>query len=78
MPVDRNAPVRISAFDWVPPFAQGYVRDLRPRCALGTQDTVVLLCPTVQSYKRLEFHSLPTVSAPAHPSPACNTPGQIG
>ena len=34
MPVDPNAPVRISAFNWVPPFAQGQVRDLRPRWAL--------------------------------------------
>ena len=34
MPVDPNAAVRISAFNWVPPFAQGQVRDLRPRWAL--------------------------------------------
>jgi len=34
MPVDPKARVRISAFDWVPPFAQGQVRDLRPRWAL--------------------------------------------
>jgi glutathione S-transferase len=34
MPVDHSAPVRISAFNWVPPFAQGQVRDLRPRWAL--------------------------------------------
>jgi glutathione S-transferase len=34
MPVDPNAPVRISAFKWVPRFAQGQVRDLRPRWAL--------------------------------------------
>jgi glutathione S-transferase len=34
MPVDPNASVRISAFNWVPPFAQGQVRDLRPRWAL--------------------------------------------
>jgi hypothetical protein len=29
MPVDPKACVRISTFNWVPPFAQGYVRDLR-------------------------------------------------
>jgi hypothetical protein len=29
MPIDPKACVRISAFNWVPPFAQGYVRDLR-------------------------------------------------
>ncbi|MEZ5935417.1 MAG: glutathione S-transferase family protein [Alphaproteobacteria bacterium] len=34
MPVDPDAAVRISAFSWVPPFAQGQVRDLRPRWAL--------------------------------------------
>lgn len=34
MPVDPNAAVRISAFNWVPPFARGQVRDLRVRWAL--------------------------------------------
>ena len=34
MPVDPNAPVRISAFRWVPDFAKGQVRDLRVRWAL--------------------------------------------
>ncbi|MBV8962036.1 MAG: glutathione S-transferase family protein [Hyphomicrobiales bacterium] len=34
MPVDPKAPVRISALNWVPVFAQGHVRDLRPRWAL--------------------------------------------
>ena len=34
MPVDPQASVRISAFKWVPPFAQGHVRDLRARWAL--------------------------------------------
>src|ERR1700736_6249379 len=33
MPVDPQASVRISAFKWVPPFAQGHVRDLRARWA---------------------------------------------
>lgn len=33
MPVDQNAPLRITAFNWVPHFARGYVRDLRPRWA---------------------------------------------
>jgi hypothetical protein len=33
MPVNPNASVCISAFNWVPPFAQGHVRDLRPRWA---------------------------------------------
>jgi glutathione S-transferase len=34
MPVDPNAEIEISAFAWVPPFAEGLVRDLRPRWAL--------------------------------------------
>lgn len=34
MPVDSNAPITITAFDWVPDFAKGQVRDLRVRWAL--------------------------------------------
>lgn len=34
MPVDPNAEIEISAFSWVPQFAQGQVRDLRVRWAL--------------------------------------------
>lgn len=34
MPADATAPIRISAFDWVPDFARGQVRDLRVRWAL--------------------------------------------
>ena len=34
MPVDPNSDVEISAFRWVPDFAQGLVRDLRIRWAL--------------------------------------------
>jgi glutathione S-transferase len=34
MPVDPNAAVRITAFNWVPDFARGYVRDIRVRWAL--------------------------------------------
>lgn len=33
MPIDPNAEIEITAFDWVPDFAQGFVRDLRPRWA---------------------------------------------
>lgn len=33
MPVDPQAAVEITAFAWVPDFAQGFVRDLRPRWA---------------------------------------------
>ncbi|UIJ71728.1 glutathione S-transferase family protein [Aurantimonas sp. HBX-1] len=34
MPVSSQAAIEISAFRWVPPFAQGLVRDLRVRWAL--------------------------------------------
>lgn len=34
MPVDPNASVQVSAYDWVPDFAKGHVRDLRVRWAL--------------------------------------------
>lgn len=34
MPVDPNSDIEITAFRWVPPFAQGLVRDLRLRWAL--------------------------------------------
>ena len=33
MAVNDNAPLEITAFKWVPDFAQGFVRDLRPRWA---------------------------------------------
>ena len=33
MPVNPNADIEIIAFDWVPDFARGFVRDLRPRWA---------------------------------------------
>lgn len=34
MPMDANAPIEVTAFEWVPPFARGQVRDLRVRWAL--------------------------------------------
>jgi glutathione S-transferase len=34
MPVDPNAKIEVTAFKWVPPFAQGFVKDLRVRWAL--------------------------------------------
>jgi glutathione S-transferase len=34
MPINPNAAIEITAFKWVPPFAQGVVRDLRARWAL--------------------------------------------
>jgi glutathione S-transferase len=34
MPINTNAGIEITAYQWVPPFAQGVVRDLRARWAL--------------------------------------------
>lgn len=34
MPLDPNASREVSSFSWVPPFAEGFVRDLRVRWAL--------------------------------------------
>ena len=34
MPLNPNAEIEITAFQWVPEFAQGVVRDLRARWAL--------------------------------------------
>jgi glutathione S-transferase len=34
MPVDPNAEIEVTAFKWVPPFAQGFVKDMRIRWAL--------------------------------------------
>ncbi|HEX8444891.1 MAG TPA: glutathione S-transferase family protein [Allosphingosinicella sp.] len=48
MPVDPNAAIEISAFNWVPDFAKGVVRDLRVRWALeeiGLPYRVRLLSP---------------------------------
>ncbi len=48
MPVDPNAAIEISAFNWVPDFARGVVRDLRVRWALeeiGLPYRVRLLSP---------------------------------
>lgn len=38
MPTDPNSDIEITAFRWVPPFAQGLVRDLRLRWALEEMD----------------------------------------
>lgn len=38
MPIDSNAAIEITAFRWVPPIAEGLVRDLRVRWALEEAD----------------------------------------
>ena len=51
MPVDPEASVRVSTFNWVPDFARGQVRDLRVRWALeeaGIPYAVRKLDPTVE------------------------------
>ncbi|WP_068077260.1 glutathione S-transferase family protein [Novosphingobium lentum] len=37
MPIDPSAAIELTAFKWVPPFARGQVRDLRPRWAMEEQ-----------------------------------------
>jgi glutathione S-transferase len=47
--------IRLTAFAWVPPFAQGLVRDLRPRWALeeaGLPYEVQLIGPDDQKSDR--------------------------
>ncbi|HET8729333.1 MAG TPA: glutathione S-transferase family protein, partial [Alphaproteobacteria bacterium] len=54
MPVDPDAEIEVSAFAWVPPFAQGHVRDLRVRWALeeaGLPYRARLIDPQIQSSK---------------------------
>ena len=51
MPIDPNAAIEITAFNWVPDFAKGLVRDLRVRWALeeaGLPYRVRLLDATTQ------------------------------
>lgn len=50
MPVDPSASITITAFDWVPDFAKGQVRDLRVRWALEEvgQDYAVRYLPQGQ------------------------------
>jgi glutathione S-transferase len=38
MPIDQTSPIEVTAFAWVPPFARGFVRDLRVRWALEEID----------------------------------------
>ena len=56
MPVDPNAAITITAYDWVPDFAKGLVRDLRVRWALEEvgQDYAVRLLP--QGEQKQEPH----------------------
>ena len=60
--------IRLSAFRWVPPFAQGLVRDLRVRWALeeaGLPYEVLLIGPDDQksaSYRALQpFGQVPAI-----------------
>ena len=51
MPIDAHAPITITALKWVPPFAQGQVRDHRLRWMMkevGWDYAVELIDPTVQ------------------------------
>lgn len=67
MPVKADAPITITAFDWVPDFAKGQVRDLRVRWALEEvgQDYSVRCLP--QGEQKEAAHRAPaTVRAGAN------------
>ncbi|MDX3911660.1 MAG: glutathione S-transferase family protein [Sphingobium sp.] len=49
MPVDANAPIEVTGFSWVPPFARGHVRDIRVRWALEEAG---------KSYRTRLFHAM--------------------
>src|SRR5215218_2659319 len=68
MPVNPNAPIEITAFRWVPPFAQGLVRDLRLRWALeeiGRPYRVRLLDAT-KPHPADYFHEQPWGQVPVY------------
>ncbi|MGB5723979.1 MAG: glutathione S-transferase family protein [Parasphingorhabdus sp.] len=69
MPVNPDADIEISAFKWVPDFAQGFVRDLRPRWAceeIGLDYAERLIGPEEQasdSYRREQpFGQVPVLN----------------
>lgn len=66
MPVNPDAALKITSFEWVPPFAQGQVRDLRPRWAceeIGLDYAERLI--NVQSRPESYFHEQPWGQVPA-------------
>ena len=86
MPVNPNAAIEITAFRWVPEFAQGVVRDLRARWALeeaGLDYRVRLLGQDRPSeyLKEQPFDQVPeTATRPAplgrgHATPTPTRPG---
>ncbi|RST29885.1 glutathione S-transferase family protein [Sphingomonas ginkgonis] len=55
MPISPDAPIELTTFGWVPPFARGQVRDLRVRWALeelGLDYSLRLIGPPPQGYER--------------------------
>lgn len=67
MPINPDSPIEITAFKWVPPFAEGLVRDLRVRWALeeiGLDYRVRLLGqPRPEDYLREQpFDQVPTLN----------------
>jgi glutathione S-transferase len=67
MPLNPNATIEITAFRWVPPFAQGVVRDLRARWAMeeaGLDYRVRLLGPQrpAEYLREQPFDQVPTFS----------------
>jgi glutathione S-transferase len=68
MPIDPDAMVEITAFSWVPEFAQGLVRDLRIRWALEEIDRPyrVRLLDALNPRPADYFHEQPFGQVPAY------------
>lgn len=56
MPIDPNAPITITAYDWVPDFAKGQVRDLRVRWALEEVGQDYAVRPLAQGHQKQPAH----------------------
>lgn len=68
MPVDPNADIEITAFKWVPDFAQGLVRDLRVRWALeeAGRDYRVRLLNALEGRTQAYFREQPFGQVPIY------------
>ena len=68
MPIDTNAPAEVTAFRWVPDFAEGLVRDLRIRWALEEigRPYRVRLLDAMNPRPAEYFHEQPFGQVPAY------------
>ncbi len=56
MPIDPTAPITVTAYDWVPDFAKGRVRDLRVRWALEEVGQPYAVRPLAQGQQKEAAH----------------------